>query len=114
MKRTLVKELVKFSPENQEVNVKGWVRTRRGNKNVIFIALNDGSTIHTIQIVADPNSFNEDLIKKINTGSSLSVTGKLVASQGSGQPVEIQAQQIVVYGSADPDTYPLQKKRAYS
>ncbi len=110
MKRTLIKELLKEAPQNQEVIVKGWVRTRRGNKNVIFIAVNDGSTIHNIQVVADPNSFDEELIKKINTGSSLSVTGKLVQSQGSGQPVEIQANQIHVYGVADPDTYPLQKK----
>lgn len=109
MKRTSVKELLKVTPESQDVNVKGWVRTRRGNKNVIFIAVNDGSTIHNIQIVADPNAFNEELIKKINTGSSVSVTVSL-ASQGSGQPVEVQAQQIKVHGSADPETYPLQKK----
>ena len=110
MKRIPVKYLLKTDPHNQSVNVKGWVRTRRGNKNVIFIAVNDGSTIHNIQIVADPNAFNEELIRKINTGSSLSVTGKLVASQGSGQPVEIQAAEIEVYGIADPETYPLQKK----
>mgnify|MGYP001355650272 CR=1 FL=1 len=110
MKRIPVKELLKLNPENQDVNVKGWVRTRRGNKNVIFIAVNDGSTIHTVQIVADPSAFDEELIKKINTGSSLSVTGKLVPSQGSGQPVEIQAVEISVYGTADPETYPLQKK----
>ncbi|HMT27815.1 MAG TPA: asparagine--tRNA ligase [Bacteroidia bacterium] len=110
MKRIPVKELLKLNPENQDVNVKGWVRTRRGNKNVIFIAVNDGSTIHTVQIVADPSAFDEELIKKSNTGSSLSVTGKLVPSQGSGQPVEIQAVEISVYGTADPETYPLQKK----
>lgn len=110
MKRIPVKDLLKTTPHEQDVNVKGWVRTRRGNKNVIFIAVNDGSTIHNIQIVADPNSFNEELIRKINTGSSLSVTGKLVASLGSGQPVEIQAKEIEVYGIADPETYPLQKK----
>jgi len=110
MKRTPVKELLKLIPESQEVNVKGWVRTRRGNKNVVFIAVNDGSTIHNVQVVADPAAFDEELIKKINTGSSLSVTGLLVPSQGSGQPVEIQAQNISIYGQADPETYPLQKK----
>ncbi len=110
MKRTLIKELLLATPNNQEVTVKGWVRTRRGNKNVIFIALNDGSTIHNIQVVADPSGYAEELIKKINTGSSLSVTGTLVLSQGSGQPVEIQAKEIIVYGIADPETYPLQKK----
>jgi asparaginyl-tRNA synthetase len=110
MKRTLIKKLLKEAPQNQEVIIKGWARTRRGNKNVIFIAVNDGSTIHNIQVVADPNSFEEEVIKKINTGSSLSVTGRLVQSQGSGQPVEIQASHIHVYGIADPETYPLQKK----
>src|SRR6187399_408391 len=108
MKRILIKELLRAEPKHQEVIIKGWVRTRRGNKNVIFIAVNDGSTIHNIQVVADPNAFDEELIKKINTGSSLSVTGNLVQSQGSGQPVEIQATTIVVYGVADPETYPLQ------
>ncbi len=108
--RTFVKALLQSPPDNREVLVKGWVRTRRGNKNVVFIAINDGSTIHNIQIVANPSEFDENLIKKISTGSSLSVTGKLVASQGSGQPVEIQAVHIELYGEADPDTYPLQKK----
>jgi len=110
MKRALIKQILQETPQNQEVIIKGWVRTRRGNKNVIFIAVNDGSTIHNIQVVADPNAFDEELIKKINTGSSLMVTGKLVQSQGSGQPVEIQASAIQVYGTADPETYPLQKK----
>ncbi len=110
MKRILIKQLLLQEANNQDVIVKGWVRTRRGNKNVIFIAVNDGSTIHNIQVVADPNALDEELIKKITTGSSLSVTGKLVPSQGSGQPVEIQATDIQLYGEADPETYPLQKK----
>jgi asparaginyl-tRNA synthetase len=110
MKRIPVKELLKTIPNNQEVNVKGWVRTRRGNKNVTFIAVNDGSTIHNIQIVANPAEFDESMLKLIGTGASLSVTGKLVPSQGSGQPVEIQATHIEVYGTADPETFPLQKK----
>ena len=98
------------SPSDQNVCVKGWVRTRRGNKNVVFIAVNDGSTIHNIQVVADPNAFDENLIKRIQTGCSVSIQGKLVPSQGSGQPVEVQASEIHIYGEADPETYPLQKK----
>lgn len=93
-----------------EINIKGWVRTKRGNKNVVFIALNDGSIIHTIQVVADPAKFDEETLKMINTGSCISVNGILVASQGQGQSVELQANTIEVYGGADPETYPLQKK----
>jgi asparaginyl-tRNA synthetase len=107
---TKVKTLLATAPKSQKVTVKGWVRTRRGNKNVAFIALNDGSVIHNIQIVADPNRFNEELMKNITTGSCLRVTGNLVESLGSGQPVEIQATEIELYGSADPNVYPLQKK----
>lgn len=92
------------------VNVKGWVRTKRGNKQVAFIALNDGSTILNLQIVADLNNFDENVMKRITTGASLNVTGKLVRSQGKGQSVEVQAETIEVYGDCDPDTYPLQKK----
>jgi len=92
------------------VTIKGWVRTKRGNKNVAFIAVNDGSIIHSIQVVADPASFNEDLMKQITTGACISVMGTLVESPGSGQAVEIHAREIEVYGSADADTYPLQKK----
>ena len=72
---TKVKTLLATAPKSQKVTVKGWVRTRRGNKNVAFIALNDGSVIHNIQIVADPNNFNEELMKNITTGSCLRVTG---------------------------------------
>ena len=96
---------------NREINVKGWVRTRRGIKNVAFIALNDGSIIHNIQVVVDVKSFNNDeLLRNITTGSCVSVNGKLVESQGEGQAVEIQASEIKLYGTADPDKYPLQKK----
>ncbi len=94
-----------------EVNVKGWVRTRRGNKNVAFIAVNDGSVIHSIQVVVDVQSFgNDEILRQITTGACISVNGKLVESQGKGQRVEIQAGEIFVYGSADPEKYPLQKK----
>lgn len=110
MHHTSVKELLKTSPSGQTVTAKGWVRTRRGNKNISFIALNDGSTIHNIQAVAELASFSEDLMKQITTGSCVAVTGVLVASQGQGQNVEIQAKEIQVFGTADAENYPLQKK----
>jgi asparaginyl-tRNA synthetase len=93
-----------------DVNVKGWVRTRRGSKQVAFIALNDGSTIHSIQIVADINRLGEEQLKPVSTGACISVDGKLVQSQGKGQTVEIQADRIEILGAADPASYPLQKK----
>lgn len=105
-----VAKLLSDGVPGDEVNVKGWVRTRRGNKNVNFIALNDGSTIHNIQIVIDPNSFSEEVLKLITTGSCISVNGTLSESPGSGQWVEIQGKEIEVYGTADPEKYPLQKK----
>lgn len=109
MKRTRIVDAVKMTQFGETVNVKGWVRTKRGNKEVNFIALNDGSTINNIQIVADVAKFDEELIKSITTGACLSVTGKLVKSEGAGQAVEIQADEIQIYGLAD-NTYPLQKK----
>lgn len=93
-----------------EITIKGWVRTRRGNKHVQFVALNDGSTIKNLQVVVDLEKFDEEQLKPITTGASLRVKGLLVASMGKGQSVEIQANEIEVYGTADPDTYPLQKK----
>ncbi|MBQ3917821.1 MAG: asparagine--tRNA ligase [Bacteroidales bacterium] len=107
--RTKVKDLLKSQP-GQEVLAKGWVRTKRGNKQVKFIALNDGSTINNIQVVADASLFDEELFKKISTGASLAVKGNLVESVGSGQAVEIQAEEIEVYGECDPMRFPLQKK----
>ncbi len=92
-----------------EITVKGWVRTKRGNKNVAFVALNDGSTINNIQIVVDVEKFPEELLARVTTGACLRVAGKLVASQGSGQGVEVQAREIEIYGEAGGD-YPLQKK----
>ena len=93
-----------------KVSVKGWVRSRRGNKFIQFIALNDGSTIRNLQVVVNLEQFDEEMLKPITTGSSLHVEGTLVESQGKGQTVEIQAETIEVYGTADPETYPLQKK----
>ena len=101
IERKKVKELLSQKP-GQEVLAKGWVRTKRGNKNVAFIALNDGSTINNIQVVADVAKFDEDLLKRITTGACIAVRGNL--------EVEIQASSIEIYGEADPNTYPLQKK----
>ncbi len=95
----------------REVTVMGWVRTKRGNKNVAFIALNDGSVIHNIQVVVDVLAFaNDDLLKQVTTGSCIAVKGTLVESQGQGQQVEIHAVSIELFGTADPEKYPLQKK----
>jgi len=105
-----VAELLKSKEFGKEVLVKGWVRTKRGNKNINFIALNDGSIVHHIQVVAEVSQFDENLLKLVTTGSCIAVKGTLVASMGQGQSVEIQAKQIEVYGTADPETYPLQKK----
>ena len=110
MKRTEIINALQLAGEGQLINVRGWVRSRRGNKNVSFIALNDGSTIKNIQIVVDLANFPEESLKPVTTGSCISATGHLVASQGSGQAVEIQLTELEVYGTADPEQYPLQKK----
>jgi|TARA_B110000503_G_scaffold143692_2_gene247102 asparaginyl-tRNA synthetase len=110
-KRIKIKALLQEGKINADVLAKGWVRTKRASKNAVFIALNDGSTIHNIQIVADPNKFSEELLKKITTGASIEVQGILVTSQGSGQLMELQASQIVILGEADPETFPLQPKK---
>lgn len=107
--RTKVKDLLK-SEAGHEVLAKGWVRTKRGNKEIAFIALNDGSTIKNIQIVVDKNAETESVLSKISTGACIGVRGDLVQSVGSGQDVEIRAKEITVYGECDPVRYPLQKK----
>ncbi|MFM2206372.1 MAG: asparagine--tRNA ligase [Bacteroidota bacterium] len=104
-----VAELLKTEGKGQDTEVRGWVRTRRGNKQVAFIAVNDGSTIHNLQVVADLSKFSEESIKKVTTGACIAVKGKLVASQGQGQSVEIQSDEIRVLGEAD-ESFPLQKK----
>ena len=108
-KREKISKLLK-SEAGRETLVKGWVRTKRGNKNISFVALNDGSTVNNIQVVFDMTSFTEDQLKPVTTGSCISVKGNLTASPGGGQAVEIQATELLVYGTADPETYPLQKK----
>jgi len=110
MKRSKIASLLTSGTAvGSEVDVRGWVRTRRGNKYVQFVALNDGSTVNNLQIVFDMTKFNDEQLKPITTGASIHVTGKLVESQGKGQKYEVQADTLEVYGSAD-ETYPLQKK----
>ncbi|MBO5877969.1 MAG: asparagine--tRNA ligase [Alistipes sp.] len=110
MKTLRIAEILKSSTTGCDITVKGWVRTKRGNKNVAFIALNDGSCVANIQIVVDLASFNEEQLKLITTGACIRVDGKLVESPASGQGVEVQAEKIEIYGTADPESYPLQKK----
>ncbi|OFX43475.1 MAG: asparagine--tRNA ligase [Bacteroidetes bacterium GWA2_30_7] len=110
MKRIKIKELLSSKDFGASVKAEGWVRTKRGNKSINFIALNDGSTINNIQVVVDVANFDENILKDITTGSCVSVIGKLTESQGQGQSVEIQAEKIKLYGTADAETYPLQKK----
>ena len=109
MKRTKIIDLLQRTDFSAEVCVKGWVRTRRGSKSVNFIALNDGSTIKNVQVVADVEKFDAEMFKLITTGACLSVEGKLVESQGAGQSVEVQATAIEVLGTCGAD-YPMQKK----
>ena len=109
IKRTRISDLLKSKEYGTEVNVRGWVRTRRSSKQVAFVALNDGSTINNVQVVIDADKFDEELVKQFTTGACLSVNGMLVESIGGGQSVEIQATEIELLGACD-STYPLQKK----
>mgnify|MGYP001095054185 FL=1 len=110
MTRVKIKELLAGHPVGSDVKVKGWVRTKRESKGIVFIELNDGSTINNVQIVVDVSRFSNDILSDITTGACIAVTGKFVESQGKGQKVEIHAQNIEIYGTADPEEYPLQKK----
>ena len=105
-----IKEILQLSPESQNVVVKGWVRTKRGQANIIFINLNDGSTIKNIQAVVEDGKVDEDTLRKITTGACIAVSGKLVASAGSGQVVEVIVSSIEIYGTAD-ETFPMQPKK---
>ena len=109
MKRTRIIDALALTASGQTITVKGWVRTRRGSKSVNFIALNDGSTIKNIQIVADVEKFDADMLRLITTGACLSVSGRLVESQGGGQSVELQADEIEVLGTCGSE-FPMQKK----
>mgnify|MGYP002797551546 FL=1 len=110
-KKLSIKELLQSGDCDKEVEISGWVRTKRGNKQVNFIALNDGSTINNIQIVVDMNNISEELMKKVTTGAAIHVKGLLVKSEGSGQSHEIQAHELDVLGEADPEKYPIQPKK---
>ena len=96
IKRTKIVDVLKSDAFGTTVNVKGWVRTRRGSKQVNFIALNDGSTINNVQIVVDVDKLGDEYLKPITTGASISVNGILTQSQGKGQSVEIQATEIEI------------------
>ena len=110
IRRTRIADVLKSESFGTKVNVRGWVRTRRGSKQVNFIALNDGSTINNLQIVVDIDNFDEEVLKLVTTGACISVNGTLVESVGQKQKVEMHADEIEVLGAADPATYPLQKK----
>ena len=105
-----VKQLLQTEP-GQTVTVKGWVRTKRESKNAVFVAINDGSTIHTIQAVAEAGFLPDDTLRLITTGACVAITGELVESQGAGQTVEVKIADVILYGPADPEKYPLQPKR---
>jgi len=106
-----IKNIIDNPQLNKELNINGWVRTKRGSKNVAFITLNDGSTIKNIQIVAESKDFKENILKNINTGVSLRVKGILQSSQGSGQNLEILATEIIILGESSAEEYPLQPKK---
>ena len=108
MARTKIQYLLEKEPIGEKVWVKGWVKTFRNNQ---FIALSDGSTIKNFQVVVDRDTTDEKILRKINTGAAIGAYGEVVASQGGGQRIELQAQEIVIYGEANPDEYPLQPKR---
>jgi asparaginyl-tRNA synthetase len=111
VKRTEIKDALQMQELDKEINVKGWVRNKRGSKNVAFIALNDGSTINNLQLVIDLNVIPEENLALMHTGASVSATGNLVKSAGSGQSVEMNVTSIELIGAADPDKYPLQPKK---
>jgi len=110
MQRTKIKVLLTSTEYGTEVCVKGWIRTKRESKVVAFLAVNDGSVIHNMQAVVDLVNFPADALKDVTTGACVSIVGTLVQSQGKGQTVEIQVKSVELYGAADAETYPLQKK----
>lgn len=113
IKRTPIIDIIKNSDKlvlNEEINIKAWVRTKRGNKGIMFLAVNDGSIIHNAQIIIDVPNFDDALLRSITTGSCVSVNGILKESPAAGQSHEIHATEIELYGTADPEKYPLQKK----
>lgn len=111
MRRTKIVDILKSEDFGKEVTVKGWVRTRRGNKQINFVALNDGSCINNCQVVVNMEQFDEELVKRITTGASLAVVGTINKSEGAGQSVEVVATSIEILGDCDVDAYPLQPKK---
>ncbi len=110
MNRIKISDVLKHGVPGTTITVMGWVRTKRGNKNIAFVALNDGSVINNLQIVFDLSRFDEETMRPVTTGAGVSITGNLVESMGKGQKVELLAESVKIFGEADPDTYPLQKK----
>ena len=108
--RPKIRDLLASKDFGRDFLLKGWVRTKRGNRSIAFVALNDGSTLNNMQIVIDVPAFDESLIDRLTTGACIAVTGTLVESMGKGQSVELQAKELKIYGPADPEVYPLQKK----
>jgi asparaginyl-tRNA synthetase len=111
MSRTFIRDISRFTEERPDVLIRGWVRTKRDSKEVVFITVNDGTTLAGIQVVASAGLPNIDEVKKLTTGASVAVRGNVVASPGAKQKYEMQATEIAIYGFADPDHYPIQKKR---
>ena len=111
MNRIMIHELLQKGSINQDYKISGWVRTKRGSKNIAFIMLNDGSCLEDVQIIIENKNLLNNSISLISTGSSISVLGTLIASEGKGQKVELIAKEIQIIGTADPETYPLQPKK---
>lgn len=112
MSKVYIKQILEEAKIDTDVIVRGWVRTKRNSKNVTFINVNDGTTIHSIQCVAEAETISDDLLAKINTGACLEVYGKLIASQGT-QKVEVAVNNIVILGEADAEKYPIQPKKTF-
>src|SRR3712207_7173856 len=113
MKRTKVVDALACTDFGKEINVKGWVRSHRSSKAVDFIALNDGSTIKNIQVVVNPEQFDEEMLKSITTGACINVVGTLVESQGAGQTSEVQCRELEIYGLC-PGDYPMQRSEEHT
>ena len=111
MKKIIIKDILTQGNINQNYSVCGWVRNKRGSKSVAFVMLNDGTCFNDLQIVVNIHPEIESVLRQINTGSSISVTGKLIKSDGAGQRVELVAENINLIGTADPDDYPIQPKK---
>ena len=108
MQRTEIKQVLSLDPQEQSILVKGWVRTFRARR---FIALNDGSCLSNLQLVVDFEAMDEDLLRKINTGTAIAATGKLLPSEGRGQKMDLMVESLEVIGEANPEVYPIQPKK---